>query len=202
MFAFSRCAVLVLHSMLARWEKWTTIRSRRCPSGGASNSLRGVSACQEVSDVKWARPKTNILTAGAGCVGARRCRPQQIVNVSRSRELSLASVFLFVSQNCQKEVTTHKVARKPRYHDIPPPGYIAYARHVFKAAKLPGKFIIAFIIGKTARSRPQTIYSRVKLNPQARWSPARLIRRSLNKVGRIRTTRISYCEYSCTKFIM
>lgn len=41
----------------------------------------------------------------------------------------------------------------PRYFGIPRRRGVMYARHVFKAAKLPGKFIIALIIGKTARAR-------------------------------------------------
>lgn len=165
-----RCAVLVLlQGTLCRLvEK----NGRQFEADGAQAEAPAIlyasCRCQEVSDVKWARPKTNILTARAGCVEARCCRPQQIVNASRSRELSLA-FFIFVRFAKLPEGSHHsQVARKPWYHDIPPPGYIAYARHVFKAAKLPGKFIIAFIIGKTARSRPQTIYSRVKLNPQTR----------------------------------
>ena len=109
MFTFSRCAILVFQK--ARWEKWTTIRSRRCLSGGASNSLRDVSVSRgQVSSVKWASPKTNILIAEAGCVETRHCRPQWIVNASHSRELSLASLFLFASQNCQKEVLASHIS--------------------------------------------------------------------------------------------
>lgn len=52
--------------------------------------------CQEVSDVTWASPKTNILTAGAGYVGTRRCRLQRIVNASRSHEFSLSYIFTSV----------------------------------------------------------------------------------------------------------
>jgi len=166
MFAFSRCAMPVFQETLCQLvEK----NGRQFEADGARAKapaiLYAACRCQEVSDVKWASPKTNILTAGTGCVGC----PQRIVNASRSRELSPASLFLSASQNCQKEVTTRKPC-KPWYHDIPS-RYITYARHVFKAAKLPDKFIIAFIIGRTARTRSQTIYSWVKLNPQARCVP-------------------------------
>lgn len=123
--------------------------------------------CQEVSDVTWASPKTNILTAGAGYVGARRCRLQRVVNASRSHEFSSTHLYFCPLRKIARRKSPLASPGIPPGHDIPP-RYIAYAQHVFKAAKLPDKFIIAFIIGKTTRSRPQTIYSRVKLDSQTR----------------------------------
>lgn len=204
MLVFSRCdSQSFMRLYVRRWEKWTTIRSRRCTSGGASNSLRGVSRCQEVSDVKWASSKTNILAA---CRRMRR-RARRCLSLNGSlmpRALlapppSIPRVLFLPLLAIARRKSPLTVQRKPRYFDIPfVLGYIAYARHVLKATKLPGKFIIAFIIEKTARSRPQTIYSRGEMEThgeKARWFPARLILRCLNTVAEIMPVKYARWEF-------
>lgn len=153
--------------MPGRREKWTTIRSRRCPSGGASNSLHGVSVSRGIGcRIRREFEDKYSLAVASRIRRARRCLSQRIVNSSRSRALHARLIFAGLAIARRKSPLSRTGRVSPGISILRCRG-IAYARHVFKAAKLPGKFIIAFIIGKTERSRPQTIYSRVKLNPEA-----------------------------------
>jgi hypothetical protein len=66
-------------------------------------------------------------------------------------------------------VSEKAAAREPPNRPAPPRfdvPLLRVARHVFEAAKLPGKFIIAFIIAKTARQpTADDLFARARFNP-------------------------------------
>lgn len=103
-----------------RWEKWTTIRSRRCPSEGASNSLRNVSVSRGIGCRIGESLKTNILVVARRIRRIRRCLSLSRSLIPRAYVLYTRVLFLPASQLPFPSESHHShKPNKPRCFDTP-----------------------------------------------------------------------------------